>query len=83
LGRSPADLEGEPATWNLAFAEDSIRTAIALAAKTPGPKKKGWFKRVDLAERLGKIVVDHWAAIKGTDLRSKIEAVRTWTRADG
>jgi ABC-type branched-subunit amino acid transport system ATPase component len=77
----PADLQGEPATWNLALSEEPLRAAIAGAAKT-GNQKRGWFKRVDLAERLGKIVVGQWAAIEGTDLRSKIEAVRTWTRAD-
>lgn len=82
LNLLPTDLDGLPETWNQVVDEARLRDAISDAAKT-ARNRNGWFKRVELAEQLGSIVVSHWSAIEGTDLRSKIESLRMWVLADG
>ena len=71
----PADvLDGDPAEWpSGGYSESELRKAIGCAAKGHG---RGWFKRVGLAEELGKIVIRHFEAVADTDLREKIEALR-------
>jgi len=63
--------------------ERTLREAIGLAAKNHRHgKRKGWFKRVDLAEDLAGLVVKHWSALNDTDLFVKLSALRSWVEAD-
>jgi hypothetical protein len=63
----------------LGLAESNLRNAIGITAK--GHKigeRKGWFKRVDLAEEVAGIVIEHAAAIAQTDLCRKIVSLKKW-----
>lgn len=84
-GAAPASLAGAPAGWMNVATEAQLRTAVGLAAKRHKIVKDraGWFKRVDLAEKLGDIVLSHWGALATRDLRIKLEALRTWAGLDG
>ncbi len=77
LGVEKSALQGAPATWPSSAKEEDLRRAVAVAAAT-ARGKKGWFKRVDLAERLAAIVVKYWDVIKETDLRKKLRSLRKW-----
>lgn len=69
----PELLKGTFRTW-----QDSIqlRKAISLAAKKAN--NKGWFKRIDLGERLGEVVCKYLDRIVDTDLAKKTKALRVW-----
>jgi putative ATP-dependent endonuclease of the OLD family len=76
LGVATARLVGPPVDWiGLGLAEADLREAIGAAAKD---QKGGWFKRVDLAECLAGIVIEHGAAIAKTDLCRKIVDLKEW-----
>ncbi len=76
-----ADLLDDPSDWSDGVDEVSLRDAIGLAAK--GSKnRKAWFKRVDLAEGLGKIILQHTSAIQDTPLWRTIDVLRTWAHAN-
>jgi hypothetical protein len=76
IGVASARLVGPPADWiGLGFAEADLRKAIGAAAKD---QKGGWFKRVDLAEEVAGIVIEHTAAIEQTDLCRKIVSLKEW-----
>jgi hypothetical protein len=71
-----ASIVGAPADWlGLGYLEADLRKAIGVAAKE---QKSGWFKRVDLAEELAGIVIEHGAAITQTDLCRKIVCLKEW-----
>jgi hypothetical protein len=78
LAAAGPNLEGPPDAWPWHAAEAALRKAIGAAAKS-----RGWFKRVDLAERLTGIVVAHLASIGDTDLGRKTEALRVWAHGNG
>ena len=67
--------------WTELVDETDLRTAIGEAAMKA--KGGGWFKRADLGEQLGAVVVEHWDAIEETDLRQKLEALRFWMLGNG
>jgi len=67
-------LPDHPSSWADA---PKLRKAIGWTAK-----KKGWFKRVDLAERLAEIAVQHWEAIRDTPLYRHLEDLRVWTHGN-
>jgi len=75
-------LTGSPSDWLATggIGEDDLRKAVGKTAK-----EKGWFKRVDLAEDLSKIVAQHLDSnsIQKTDLARKIDALRRWAHGDG
>jgi hypothetical protein len=63
----------------LGLAETELRNAIGIAAKEQKiGGRTGWFKRVDLAEELADIVIEHGAAIAQTDLCRKIVSLKEW-----
>ncbi|MBD3337668.1 MAG: AAA family ATPase [Candidatus Lokiarchaeota archaeon] len=66
------DISVDPETWNTL---DNIRLNFAKAAKA---KKAEWFKRVDQAEKLGKIVIKYWEEIKDKDLGEGITKLKGW-----
>lgn len=69
-------LIGPPTDWlGLGFEEANLRKAIGDAAKN---QKGSWFKRVDLAEELTGIVIEHASAIAHTDLCRKIVSLKEW-----
>jgi hypothetical protein len=80
LGVDSACLVGPPADWlGLGLAEADLRKAIGGAAKEQKiGGRTGWFKRVDLAEELTGIVIEHGAAIAQTDLCRKIVSLKEW-----
>lgn len=83
LGVTPTDLPADPASWNTVDGgEAAARKAVGHVAKT-FRSRKGWFKRVDLAERLAGLVRAHSAAIGETDLGKKLAALKSWVEADG
>jgi len=60
-----------------------LRNAIGTAAKDQKiGGRTGWFKRVDLAEELAGIVIEHAAAIAKTDLCRKIVSLRVWAHGN-
>ncbi len=70
VGLRAADLPPVPAQW----AESSaLREAIGAVTKT-----LGCFKRIDLGEMLGKIVVRYLSQIAERDLARKIGELRLW-----
>jgi hypothetical protein len=84
LGGSSTHLVGPPANWlGLGFEEADLRKAIGLTAKDQKiGERKGWFKRVDLAEELAGIVIAHREAIAKTDLAQKIVTLRKWAHGN-
>jgi putative ATP-dependent endonuclease of OLD family len=85
LGDSPSNLSGSPEGWlDSGIAETVLRTAVGRAAKEHKVvNRRGWFKRVDLAEGLGDIVVRYHDRLAATDLGRKIAALKTWSQSDG
>lgn len=70
-------LANDPDDWLKGLDETLLRDAIGRAAKD-FRDKKGWFKRVDLAEKLAEIVVQHTDAIQCTPLGRTIKKLRSW-----
>jgi len=85
LGDAPSNLSGSPEDWLDSGVDVTVlRTAVGKAAKDHKPaNRKGWFKRVDLAEELGDIVVRHYDRLAATDLGRKILALKAWSQPDG
>ncbi len=66
----PAELE----EWRKCFSNDGvIRSAFAKAAK-----RAGWFKRVDQAQKLGKLVTGYWNDIAQKLLGVGIAQLKEW-----
>lgn len=85
LGDAPSNLLGSPEDWlDSGIDETVLRTALGKAAKEHKPANRlGWFKRVDLAEELGDIVVRYHDRLAATDLGRKIAALKAWSQPDG
>lgn len=74
----PASLSEDPRQWPAAaLGEGRVRTAVGKVAK-----QRGWFKRVDLAERVIDLVVPQLAAIADKDIAVKIALLKTWVETD-
>lgn len=73
--KSPKDLPANILDWSTSRPEQEIREALATASLS---KEHPWFKRVDLAVNLGRVVAAHLGAIPDTDLARQIDALRTW-----
>ncbi|MGK5091444.1 AAA family ATPase, partial [Deltaproteobacteria bacterium TL4] len=70
FGCSPQDVPADPNEWRDSLGNEiTIRSAFAKAAKQ---KKAEWFKRVDIAEKLGNIVVNNWDVVKGKPVVSQV-----------
>jgi hypothetical protein len=65
-----------PQDWSGAYDEPDIRRAVAQAAK-----KQGWFKRTDLGETLGQLVVEALPQIPESDLARTLAALGDWAYA--
>jgi hypothetical protein len=79
LGIAPGDLPREADDWLDAGAGiQDLRAAIGEAAQR-ARRGKGWFKRVDLAEGLGRLMLDHLAEVPDSDLAQKVAALKAWT----
>ncbi len=72
-------LDLNPARWPQAAAEQSLRVALGKAAKESKP---GWFKRVDLGERFGDVIVANLASIPQSGLAQTIGAVKSEVHRD-
>lgn len=80
----------DPAAWAAVTGKplDEVRAAIGYAAKgrkLDGESKdesKGWFKREDAGEQLAAVVVEHWEAVKDSDLGAVIGALLVFALAD-
>lgn len=85
LNRPSKDLTKPPLDWpTLGFEEIDLRSAIGVAAKEHKVgSRKGWFKRVDLAEDLAGIVIRHFDVVAHMDLGRKICSLRGWAHGDG
>ncbi len=72
LSGAQIDLTPQITDW-----QDSLelRRAIGITAEK---HKKGWFKRVDLAEELGSCVTKHLSLVPETDLSVKLNSLRKW-----
>jgi hypothetical protein len=81
ISRNGDRLNGSPADWPQQIPEQPLRNAIGLAAKEAS-NGRGWFKRVDLAEELAVIVLQHRDAIRDTDLGRKIATLQEWAHGD-
>ncbi len=77
LGVNECNLPAVVDDWN-SLGEEKVRNAIKDSAKFSNKKKRGWFKRVDIAEELVAILGRQWAAIEVKDLGKKLAALRTW-----
>lgn len=87
-GRLPAPsgtLSPNPQEWSESeFEEGALRNAIASAAKDHKVNgRKGWFKRVDLAEHLACVIVANWDTVANSDLAQKVTQVKAWAHEDG
>lgn len=76
---------GDPADWTSGSIDEAeLRRVIGdRAAGDKSNKRKGWFKRVDLGEELGRIVASHCDGMHDKDLGKKLKVVRRWVEADG
>ena len=85
MGISSIYLVGNPAEWVCRDLDESkLRSAVGNAAKTHKiGNRKGWFKRVDLAEELADIVIRNYSTIQKKDLGVKIDALRLWAHQNG
>jgi len=71
LGDSKKGTEFEPIeNWT---ETPKLRQAIGITAK-----QKDWFKRIDLGEDLGRVIVQHISSIPNSDLAEKIQSLRNW-----
>lgn len=78
LPQRAGSLPLDPSEWMKAgHTEEELRSAIGGAAQG-GTDRKGWFKRVDLAEELGAVIHPYLATVPETDLATKIAALRSW-----
>jgi hypothetical protein len=57
--------------------EDNIRVRTQLGELSTR-KKKAWFKNVEKGRDLGRLIIPLFTIMKGTDLVSKIEELRSW-----
>jgi hypothetical protein len=64
--------------WLQHYTEDQIRAAIGRAAKSASANSKAWFKRIDIGEELGEIVVSALSEIRERDLGKKIADLEGW-----
>lgn len=46
------------------------------------PTGKSWFKRIDLGEKFGEIIIAHASSLEGKDLAKKFYRIKEWVRAD-
>jgi len=85
LSASQTDLVGDPQVWkDEGYDEAELRRAIAEAVmKHKVNNRKGWFKRVDLAEKLAGVVIDNWESIVHKDLGQKTAQLKTWAHGNG
>ncbi len=85
LSAPSGTLSSNPQEWcESEFEEGVLRNAIASAAKDHKVNgRKGWFKRVDLAEQLACVVVANWDGVVDTDFAQKIAQVKAWAHEDG
>lgn len=72
---SPSDIPQEVHAWQTLRPDSELRQTLGTTAKS---KSASWFKRVDRAAALGRLIADHLGEIGETDLARKIEAVRNW-----
>jgi len=78
LGAPGKKLSGGPSSWlESGLNESDLRKAIGDTAK-----RKNWFKRVDIAEDLSKVVIEHLDKIQEKDLTQKIAALRQWAHGN-
>jgi len=77
LGEKTESLPQDVGEWQ-ALGEAEVRKAVAESAKSSGKKKRGWFKRVDIAEELAAVLGRYWGAIEAKDLGRKLAALRAW-----
>ncbi len=71
---SSAQVSNDPTEWRSAgVAEELLRKAFGRAAHDGG-----WFKRVDLSEPLGELVVKHRDAVGSQPLGVGIRALKNW-----
>jgi hypothetical protein len=74
LGSNRATIGSGIDSWRAnGISEDKIREAIGKAAKA-----KGWFKRIDSGEQLGKVVRSSFPSIQPSDLAQKLTIVGNW-----
>lgn len=68
-------LQGDnPEDWRASgVPEADIRDALGAAANA-----HEWFKNIDLGERLGALLAEHWAALAGTPLERTLTDARDW-----
>ena len=66
-----AQMQGRVQTWG---DKPDIRNGIGLAAK-----KGGWFKRIDVGEKLGMFICSNWTRFPNdSDLIRKLTELKTW-----
>lgn len=80
LGTTATALGDDPTTWTNSFPELKLRTEIGELAMHHKIHKSlgGWFKRVDLAEELATVVLEHLPSIAASDLAVKIRILQEW-----
>lgn len=65
---------GDPESWlRTGFVEEEIRRAMGRSAK-----RLGWFKRTDLGEVLGRIVMEALPRMQESDLATRLRALGDW-----
>jgi hypothetical protein len=68
----------DPDLWHVeGSTESQLRLAFATSAQ-----KNNWFKRVDLGQAVGEIVLRHWDHVALLDLGVKLDAVSDWIYND-
>ncbi len=74
-------MDDQPERWNDRFDDTLLRAALAESAKSmkpTGSTRRGWFKRIDLGERVGYVVSKHLATIPDSSLAKTIDIVKRW-----
>jgi len=55
------------------ISEQAIRKAIGEAAK-----EKGWFKRIDIGEELGKLIIEDFPNLTGKEVATVLQQIEGW-----
>ena len=70
LGKEPSGL-GDICGW---AESPELRLSIGLTAK-----KQGWYKRIDLGEAFGRVMIKHLAEMATKDMEDKLESIKAWS----
>ncbi len=77
IGKPKRPAQNNLADWlTSGITEAEIRRAIGEAAKSKGDK--GWFKRIDFGEELGKLIIEDLPNLEGKETLKILSQIESW-----